>query len=410
MQESEYSINTDIRPQLARLQMMALVAAVVGVVLCVLSVIISPEIGLKRFFQSYLFAYLFWWGVTTGSLGLLMLHHVVGGGWGFIIRRPLEAGTRLLPFVALLFVPIILGIPALYEWSHPEAAHDKVLAAKAAYLNVPSFIVRAVVYFAIWMILAFILNKWGRTQDERSDPAVTHRLNLLSAPGLILFVLTITFAAVDWVMSIEPHWFSSIIGLLYVVMQGLSTLALMLVLVAFTVGGKPILDEVPRGYFRDLGNLLLAFGLLWAYMSFSQVLIIYSGNTAEEVPWYVHRTTGGWEWVARTLIPFHFALPFLVLLIGSDIKRKPGRLAKVALFILLMRFVDVMWWVVPTFRQDQISFSFSDLGAPLALGGLWLALWAWQMKGRALVPLHDPRLEGSWPVPQGEHGEVVGHG
>ena len=400
-------MNSDIRPQLGRLQTMALGAAVVGVVLCVLSLL--SEHGREQFFQSYLFAYIFWWGVTTGSLGLLMLHHVVGGGWGFIIRRPLEAGTRLLPLMAVLFIPIALGIPHLYEWAHAEAAHDKVLAAKSAFLNVPFFLGRAVLYFVIWTALAFFFNKWGATQDERNDPKIAQRLTLMGPPGIILYVLTITFAVVDWVMSIEPHWFSSIIGLLYVAGQALSTLALMLVLLSFIAGKTPIADEVPRGYFRDLGNLLLAFGLLWAYMSFSQFLITYSGNSAEEVPWYVHRTNGGWEWVARTLIPLHFALPFLVLLIGSDVKRKPTRLAKVAAFIILMRFVDLMWWIVPTFRE-HISFTFSDIGAPLALGGIWLAMWAWQMKGRQLVPLHDPRLEGNWPVPHNEHGEVVGHG
>jgi hypothetical protein len=376
-------------PRLPRLQSSALVIAAVGLVLSVVGFLMDQ----KGFFHSYLYAYLFWIGVTAGSLGLLMLHHVVGGGWSYLIRRFLEAGTRLILPMALLFIPIAIGLLFydLYAWTHP---HDGVVARKVAYLNVPFFLGRAVLYFLIWWGLAQFFNKWGATQDERADLRVSERLNVVGAAGLVIYVLVVTFMTVDWVMSLTPTWYSSIFALLVVVSHALATLSLMVLLTAHLLGDQPLLAEVPSGYFRDVGNLMLAFVLLWAYMSFSQYLITYSGNTAEEVTWYIDRRQGGWGFISLSLIVVHFLLPFLVLLLGSNIKRSPARLARVAAFIIGMRFLDLFWWVTPTFR-DHLSISLADLGTPLLIGGIWLWLWAGQIRDRYLVPLHDPRLDGA---------------
>jgi hypothetical protein len=252
-------------------------------------------------------------------------------------------------------------------------------------------------------VFAYLLNKWGATQDERADPVVATRLNYLGSVGIVVYVLTITFMSVDWIMSLTPDWYSSIFGFLVVATQGLSTLALLLVLFAGLVGDLPIAREVPKGYFRDLGNLMLAFVMLWGYMSFSQYLITYSGNTTEEVSWYIQRRSGGWGIVSLALIPLHFVLPFMVLLTGSAIKRNPKWLARIAGFIILMRFIDLYWWVTPTFRSHLIPSDgpewmsiLGDLGTPLLIGGIWLWSWAAQLKKvRTVVPLHDPRLEAA---------------
>lgn len=389
-----------LAPGLNRLQRYASVAFLAGLVLCVVGWLTNGN----YVFHSYLFAYLFWFGVTGGSLGILMLHHVVGGGWGFIIRRPLEAGTRLFPAMLVLFAPMLIGMRYLYIWARPAAVmSDAVLGAKHGYLNPPFFIARTLIYFALLITLAFVLNKWGDAQDTSDDPAISNRLNVVSAGGLVVYVLVCTFAVVDWLMSLTPHYYSSILGFLFVVMQGLSTLALMVFLTAFIAGREPLVQGLPSRYFRDLGNLMLAFVILWAYMSFSQYLLNYSGNSAEEAGFYVRHISGGWGIISLSLIPFHFALPFLVLL-SSSVKVNPIKLAKVAAFILFMRFVDLFWWVTPTFER-HIGVSWSDFGAPLLLGGIWLWLWARQMRGRTLAPAHDPRLAGHWP-----QQEVAKHG
>lgn len=402
-----HATTTDVfGPRLDALQRNAVIICVLGLVLSA----VGAFMDLQGFFHSYLYAYMFWLGVTVGSLALLMIHHVVGGGWSFLIRRHLEAGSRLLPWLLLLFVPVVTGLLyfGLYEWARPEAANDPTLRLKSAYLNVPFFIARTVLYFAIWIAFAAVLNRWGAIQNERNDPDVFSRLNVLGGAGLVVYALTMTFASVDWVMSLTPHWYSSIFGMLVVVSQGLSTLALMLVLTWYLAGDQPLLRRVPSGYFRDLGNLMLAFVMLWGYMSLSQYLITYSGNTAEEITWYVRRGTGGWEYVSLLLIPLHFFLPFIVLIVGSGIKRNPSRLARIAGFILFMRFVDLFWWVTPTFRKT-IGLSLADLGTPLLIGGIWLGLWAGQMRDQPLVPVHDPRLEGD-ALHSVVGQEVVEHG
>src|SRR5437764_15374151 len=314
-----------------------MMAAIAGLVLTVIGAIIDPPSAGSpgspahpSVFHSYLYAYMFWFGVTTGSLALLMLHHVVGGGWGYLIRRFLEAATLLLPWMLVLFIPVVIGLLyfGLYEWARPPAAPDAVLQFKSSYLNIPFFLGRTVFYFAVWIWLAWKMRSLGAILDQRNDVPVCQRLNTIGARGLVVYCLTITFVVVDWVMSLTPHWYSTIFGMLAIVSQALSTLALMIVLLAYLAGDKLVLREVPSGFFRDLGNLTLAFVMLWRYMSLSQYLITYSGNTHEEISWYVQRRNGGWGFVSLGLIPLHFFLPFILLLVGSGIKRTPKLMAK----------------------------------------------------------------------------------
>jgi hypothetical protein len=382
-----------------QLRHLALIALAAGAALCLVGTLFDGG----GFLHSYLYAYVFWTGVTAGSLGLLMLHHVAGGGWGFVLRRPLEAASRLLPLMLLLSIPILLNIPKLYEWAAPGAGGDHELRLKAAYLNVSFFVGRTVFYFALWIGIAYFLNKWSAAQDESDDPRLFHKLNLLSAGGIVAYVLSVTFAIVDWVMSLAPHWNSSIIGLLFVASQALSALSVMLVLVAFLAGGDSLMDRVPKMSVRDLGNLLLAMVMLWAYLSFSQYLITYSGNTAEEAAWYAQRRGGGWGAVGLLLIPLHFALPFLILLVPA-VKRDIRRIAKVAAFLVLVRLLDLFWWVTPTFHS-RLSISINDFGAPLLIGGLWVLLWLRELQKRPLLPVHDPRLQATWHLTEApSHG------
>jgi hypothetical protein len=418
MERSELQVSTIelMGPRLLQLQQWALAALALGAVLCVIGAIVDPKLfpaDPKLFpdsrvavFHSYLYAYLFLLGATNGSLGFLMVHHVTGGGWGYVIRRFLEAATRLLPLMMVLFIPIIIGLLAfgLYPWWGAGASANPVVQAKAAYLNAPFFIGRAVFYFAVWMVLAYFLNTWGATQNERGDLDITRRLNYLSAAGILIYVLTTTWASIDWVMSLTPTWYSSIFGLLVVVSQGITSLAVMLCLVRYLLADLPLLKEVPSGYFRDLGNLLLTTVMLWAYMSFSQYMLTFTADKSDEVIWYSDRAHNFWGLVSLFLIPMHFFLPFAVLLVGSGIKRDPIKLSHVALYILAMRLVDLFWWVTPTFRK-HLSLSVADVGAPLLLGGIWLWAWAGQMQAKPvpMVPVHDPRLEGHLQ-------EAVSHG
>ena len=408
-----------LQNQLGRMRSSGLTIGAIGLVVWLLGGALALLMGgglvsPATFFSAYLIAYLFWFGVTAGSLGLLMLHHVVGGGWGFVIRRQLEAATRLFPFVGIAFLPIALSLfvpgSPLYWWNREASKHDKILMEQSPYLNLPFFLARIFIYFAIFMWLAGTLNRGSLKQDQEDDPTVYDYLTNFSARGLLIFTLTMTFAIVDWVMSLTPHWYSSIIGLLFVVAQGLSTFALMLVLVSVVGSNSEELKAAPSGYFRDLGNLTLAFVLLWAYASFSQFLITYSGNTAEEATWYLQRTTHGWNYIGTILIFLHFFLPLLVLIIASGIKRNPHRLAKVGIYIIVLRFVDLFWWIAPTFHQspmDTLTSIWVYIAAPVGLGGIWLSLWARQLSNhlttRPLMPKFDPRADHNWIIDKDPH-------
>ncbi len=379
---------TDV-PAIARLQQRALVVGAVALVAGLAGAVISPD----QFFRSWMIGFLFCLGLTLGSLGLLMLQHLTGGEWGLVGRRIFEAASRTLPLVTLFFIPILFGLPRLFLWARPEAvAADHILQMKAPYLNVPFFIGRATLFFAIWLACMFYLNRWSDGQDRGEvavTPADTRRFRVISAPGLLLYALTITFAGVDWIMSLDPHWYSTIFGLLLFAGHGLAAFAFVIAVLAVISAVEPVASVVSARQFHDLGKLLLAFVMLWAYLAFSQFLIIWAGNLPEEIPWYVERIRGVWGYVALLIALGHFALPFVVLL-SRDLKKDRGLLAKVAIAILLMRLVDIIWLVAPAFPHQGFAIHWMNVVVPVGLLGIWLFLFARQLRSRPLLPLNDP--------------------
>lgn len=382
----------------ARLERRALLVGGAALAVCLAGAAISRD----QFFHAYLTAYVFYANLALGCLGLLMLHHLVGGRWGFVVQRILEAGARTLPLLALLFLPLLLGLRELYVWARPElVAADHLLHHKAVYLNVPFFLARTAGYFAVWFGLTAALTGWSAAQDATGEPRLTRRLQVLSGPGLVVFGGTVTFAAIDWVMSIEAHWFSSIYGVVFLAGQALAALAFAVVVLVLLVRRPDLAGVVGTRDFHDLGKLLLAFVMFWAYIAFSQFLIIWSGNLPEEITWYVHRMAGGWFWLAMGLIAFHFGVPFLLLL-SRETKRRPPVLLGVAAGILAMRLVDVFWLVSPAFHPAEWGLNWMDLVAPLGLGGLWLTAFLRNLKRQPLLPQGDPRFALE-PPPTGGH-------
>jgi hypothetical protein len=378
-----------LQPGIARLQKTALVVGAAALALCVAAGLRSPT----QFFRSYLLAFVFWIGLPLGCSAILMLHHMVGGTWGFPLRRLLESGTKTLWLMAMLVLPILFRLPALYSWADPSKVRvDPVLQYKHPYLNAPFFVARTVVYFAAWTALAYFLNKWSSRQDETGEPGLTRRLQSLSGPGLLIYGLTVTFASVDWVMSLEASWFSTIYGTIFMVTQALAAMALVTLTVILLSKQEPLAGLISPRVLNDYGNLLLTFTMLWAYLSFSQYLIIWAGNLQDEIPWYLSRAQGGWAWVALGLIVFHFAVPFLLLL-SRFVKRRAQILGWVAAGLVLVSVVDIFWLTVPAFERRGPEFHLTDWLAILGIGGLWLWRFAAQLKGRSLLPLHDPRLK-----------------
>ncbi len=367
-----------------------------GLALCSLGGFANPI----QFFHSYLLAFMFWTGIALGCAAILMLHHITGGAWGFGIRRMLEAGTRTFPLLAVLFVPLALGLTRLYAWAQPDlVVADPILQYKRLYLNVPFFLLRAAIYFAVWNLLAFFLNKWSAEQDAGANPAVATRFEALSGPGLVLYGLTATFAAIDWVMSLSPRWASTIYGFLFVAGQAISAMALMIAVIVLLAGSEPFKEIIKKRHLHDLAKLLFAFNMLWAYFAFSQLLIIWSGNQPEEITFYRSRLNGQWGVVAVVVLLFSFAIPFLLLL-SRDVKRTASVVSKIAVWMIFMRLVDLYWMTRPEFTSRAVP-TWLDIVVPVALVGLWLGFFAMNLKQRPLLPVGDPNL--SEALAQNEH-------
>jgi len=344
------------------------------------------------FFRAYLIAYLFWIGITLGSLALLMMQHLTGGRWALVIRRILEAGTRTLPLMAVAALPVVAGMKTLYSWSRPGQT-DSVILAKHGYLNPQFFIVRMVFYFAVWFTLAYFLNKWSRQEDAGgAGLALWMRMEGLSGIGLVIYGFTVTFASIDWVMSLEPQWYSTIYGLLFMVSQALTALAFSIAILVWLSSRKPLSDVVRPAQFQDLGSFLLTFVMLWAYLEFSQFLIIWGGNLSEEIPWYIRRMEGIWGSVGLFLVVLSFFFP-LFLLLFRDVKRRAGSLLIVALLVLVMRLLDMYWMVLPAFGGGKVRLTWMDAALPLGMGAIWFAYFLWQLQRMPILPVHDPRME-----------------
>lgn len=377
-----------LRPYFNRLQLRALVIGGGSAILLAIGALVST----REFYQAYLFGYLPWFGLSLGCLGVLLLHHLVSGAWGHIIQRMAESGARTMLVMAVLFLPIIAGMHSLYPWTNHEiveASHS--LHRKAGYLNIPFFLVRAAIYFLFWIVVAFLLSAWSKKQDASADPLLTRKMKKVAGPGMVIFVLSATFSSVDWMMSLEPEWYSTIYGMSAVVGGVLTTLAFCILVLRSLANRKPFVDVLTSRHLHHLGNLLMAFTILWAYMAFSQFIIIWSGNLPEDNFWYLRRLGNGWNIIALILLIGHFFVPFLVLL-SRKTKRGIRTLGNVAAGILVMRFLDYFWLVNPAFNTDMFRLHWLDIVAPVSIGGLWVAAFMWQYKAHALLPLHDPRF------------------
>jgi hypothetical protein len=374
-------------PQLDRIQRNALVIGVIAFAATLVDVFLDKQ----HFWQSYLYAYIAISALAIGSLGIFLLHNVAGGNWGVAIRRFIESGLQTLPMFALLVIPILFATGSIYKWTDATyRAEHFAVGHKAVYMNVPFFAARTVFYFLVWIVVGFRILKMANEQDRTGDPALFKRIKGLSAPALLVFVVTTTLAFIDWIMSLEPDWYSTIYPWLFTVGEVLLTFAFMIALLVLFSKHEPFAGFVKTAHFHDLGNLMLAFTMLWAYMGLAQFLIIYAENLPDEIPWYIRRFSGGWGYLGWFISIFHFCVPFFLLLMRF-VKRNPQRLRALALWIIFVRMLDIFWFVVPAFRQRGLEVYWTDLTALLGMGGIWLAYFISNLKKRPLLVPTDPR-------------------
>src|SRR5713226_460128 len=375
---------------IGRLQQRAFLVGGIALVLSMVGAVKFPG----PFYQSYLMSFMFVLGLTLGSLGLLMLQHLTGGQWGIIIRRSLESAVRTLPLLLAFFLPIIFfGMKHLYAaWLDPDRLKEQPLSdLQKTYLTAGGFQFRALIYFAIWLALMFVFDRLSKQQDvNQSDRALRRRLKMLAGPGIILYAFAMSFAAIDWVMSLSPHWASTIYGFLFIVGQLISSMSLMIAIVVLLARSGPLSGALQPRHIHDLGKLLLAFVMLWAYFQFSQLLIIWSGNQPEEITFYYSRLHSQWGVVAIIVVIFHFFVPFFLLL-SQNVKRNARLLRGVAIWLILMRLVDLFWYTRPEFTSTALP-TIWDLAAALALGGLWFFFFTGQLKQLPVLPVGDPKL------------------
>ena len=383
-----------------RLEKRALVVGVLGLVVSIIGWITKPE----DFFRSYLVAFLLVLGLSLGSLGLLMLQHLTGGDWGIVIRRPLESATRVLWLVVVFSVPLVFGMKYLYTthtvgdetrigWLNPPPiGHEGALSdLQQRYLTHDFFLLRLVIYFVIWIGLMWLFNRMSQEQDvNRDDRRLRARFKRWAGPGIILYVFAMTFAAIDWSMSLSPHWASTIYGFLFVAGQAISAMSLMIITLVMFSRSEPFSHIIQKRHLHDLGKLLFAFNMLWAYFSFSQLLIIWSGNQPEEITFYKSRLNGSWGVVAAMVLVLHFFVPFFALL-SRDVKRNQAVLPKIAMWLIAMRFLDIFWLTRPEFTYQALP-TLWDIATILALGGIWLWFFAVQLKQQPMLPLGEPKL------------------
>ena len=365
----------------------------VGIVFSIIAVVLALTTP-NEFYRAYLLALMDWLGVTLGSMAILMIRHLTGGGWGVVIRRVMGAAMRCVPLMTVFFIPLLFGLPRLYVWARPlESIPDARLrehlqGSVHSYLSVNGFITRAVIYFAIWNLLSYLLTKWSEEGDRPDARDNTDRFKAVSGPGLILYAFTIGFAAVDWVMSIDPSWISTIYGLQILIGEVLSAMCFAVVVERILHDYKPMSELLLPDFVHDHGKWMLAFTMVWAYFSFSQWLIIWAGNLPEEITWYIRRLNGGWGYVGLFLVVFGFAVPFAMLL-SRPFKRDVSKLAWLAVWLLVIRYVDLFWIIEPNFSVS-LHITIADIVVSIAMGGLWLGFFFRNLGSLPLLPLYDP--------------------
>jgi hypothetical protein len=379
---------------------------IVGVVFSVVAVFLAftrPD----EFYRAYLLGFMCWLGVALGSMAIVMIRHLTGGGWGMVIRRILGASMRTLPLLAVLFIPVILGIHHLYIWARPlDQVADKHLREHLeditkTYLTTNGFIIRAVFYLAIWNLLSFLLSHWSRQTDRVGAPDNSQKFKTVAGPGLILYGFTISFAAIDWVMSLDPSWISTIFGLIILIGEVLSAMCFAVVVERILFNYKPMSEMLKPDFVHDHGKWMLTFIMVWAYFSFSQWLIIWAGNLPAEITFYVKRLNGGWGSIGLFLVIFHFAVPFTILL-SRPFKRDIRKLVWLAVWLMLMRYLDLFWIIEPNFSQT-LKLTVADVVVPIAIGGFWLAYFFRNLAALPLLPAYDPSA-GEVLQPAHHHG------
>ena len=380
---------------------------IVGVVFGLIALILAflrPE----QFFRAYLLGFMCWLGVSLGSMAILMIRHLTGGGWGMVIRRILGAAMRTLPLLALLFIPIILGMHRLYIWAQPlDQIADKHLREHLdditkTYLTTNGFVIRAIFYFAIWNLLSYLLSHWSRQTDRAGAADNTERFKAVAGPGLILYGFTISFAAIDWVMSLDPSWISTIFGLVILIGEVLSAMCFAVVVERILFNYKPMSEMLSPDFVHDHGKWMLTFVMVWAYFNYSQWLIIWAGNLPSEITYYMRRLNGGWGYVGLFIVIFHFAIPFGTLL-SRPFKRNIRKLVWLAVWLMLMRYLDLFWIIEPNF-STTFHVTVADIVVPIAIGGFWLAYFFRNLGSLPLLPLYDPSA-GEVLHPQHHHPE-----
>lgn len=376
-------------------------ALTVGAVCSVIAIVVAA-LDWQLFLQSWLVGFMFWLGITLGCMALLMLQYTTGGNWGVLGRRFWEAATKTLPFMFLMWIPLVVGMKTLYPWTHMQP--EELVADRAKYwLNPTLFVVRGFAYFLLWGLWAWRLNCWSVTEEKGdSTPERFVSIQNFSGAGIVMYGLTITFASVDWVMSLNPMWWSTVWGMLFMVGECLTAFAFTIWLLARFAQLEPVSRVVKTEHYHDYGKLMFAFVVLWGYLSFAQWLIIWSGNLTEEIRWYLDRVHGHWKIVATGLIFFHFVLPFAIML-SRSLKRQPKKLVRMAFWILMVRVVDLFWLVQPSFHgtlefhgQELAPLSWQVVAVNvvnlLAIGGLWLAIFFSYLGKRSLMPVNDPHF------------------
>jgi len=379
---------------------------IVGVGFGVIAVVLA-FMRPAEFYRAYLLGFTLWLGIALGSMAIIMIRHLTGGGWGVVIRRLQGAAMRTMPLLALLFIPIILGMHHLYIWARPlSEITDKHLREHLeditrTYLTANGFWMRAVFYFAIWNLLSFLLSKWSKEGDNPGAPDNTERFKVIAGPGLILYGFTVSFAAIDWVMSLDPSWISTIFGLVVLIGQVLSAMCFAVVVERILFDYKPMSEMLNPDFVHDHGKWMLAFTMVWAYFNFSQWLIIWAGNLPTEITYYLRRINGGWGYVGLFVVIFHFAVPFAILL-SRPFKRNIHKLVWLAVWLLFMRYVDMFWIIEPNFSQT-FKLTVADVVVPIAIGGIWLAAFFRNLAALPLLPAYDPSA-GEVLEPAHHHG------
>ena len=385
-------MNRALESRLNRIQLVALIIGLIAIGASAIGAFANP----KQFFFSYLFGYIFWLGLSLGCFVVTMIHQLTGGRWGYPTRRFLEAGFMVLPLMLVLLIPILFGLHELYPWAQPaEVLKEKVLQERHVYENTWAYIARQIFFLLIWFWLAVLLRKWSLAQDLTTDAAPTRKARTLSGPGIVVFGLLGTFSSVDWIMSLEKHWYSTMFAVIVMGGQSLSAYAFSVVALTTCRKFEPFSSVVNRTQYHQLGNLLLTFVLFWTYVSFGQLLIIYSGDLPHELEWYLHRIAGSWKYLVGGVALFHFFLPFFLLLFRA-VKKNYLSLTILAAMLFVMHIVDTYWLVMPSLHREGVVVSWQDFTAPLGVGGLWLAYFLWRLKAAPLLPQNDPGMQFSF--------------